>query len=142
LFARKTQGTNKDRNNMRISGVNIPENKRLEVALTYLYGIGRMTATKILNEASISFDKKAKDLSTEESNKIRDLLGKYKLEGDLRREVSSNIKRMKDINSYRGIRHAKSLPVWGQRTKTNSRTTRPYKGRKTMTSGRRKMEKK
>ncbi|MCF7835849.1 MAG: 30S ribosomal protein S13 [Candidatus Marinimicrobia bacterium] len=127
---------------MRVSGVNIPDNKRIEIALTYLYGIGKTTAVKILDEASIDINKRTKDLSEAESGKIRDILTKYKLESDLRREISSNIKRMKDVNSYRGTRHAKSLPVWGQRTKTNSRTVRPYKGRKTMTSGKRKLEKK
>jgi len=127
---------------MRISGVNIPENKRLEVALTYLYGIGRSVAIRILEEASVDKNKRAKDLTAEESGRIRDLVGKRKTEGDLRREVSGNVKRLKDIRSYRGTRHSKNLPVWGQRTKTNSRTTRPYKGRRTMTSGRRKAEKK
>ncbi|MFC1757038.1 30S ribosomal protein S13 [Patescibacteria group bacterium] len=127
---------------MRISGVNIPENKRLEVALTYLYGIGRTSAKKILNEASISFDKRVKDLSTAESNKLRGLVEKYRIEADLRRDVLGNIKRLKEIKAYRGTRHSKQLPTKGQRTKTNSRTNRGYKGRKTMTSGRRKVEKK
>lgn len=127
---------------MRIAGTNIPENKRLEVALTYLYGIGRVSAIKILQNASVPLDKKVKDLSHAESNKIRELIEKNKIESDLRREISGNIKRLKEVGSYRGIRHSKNLPVRGQRTKTNSRTSRPYKGRKTMTSGRRKAEKK
>ena len=126
---------------MRIAGVTIPENKRLEVALTYLYGIGRVGAVKILKEASISLDKKSKDLTQAESNKLRTLVEKLKIEGDLRREVSSNIKRLKIIKSYRGIRHVKRLPARGQRTKTNSRTVRGNV-RVTMTSGRRKLEKK
>ncbi|MBU1178884.1 30S ribosomal protein S13 [Patescibacteria group bacterium] len=127
---------------MRISGINLPENKRLEVALTYLYGIGRTTALKILDGASISPDKRVKDLSPAESNKLRELVEKYKIESDLRRVVTGDIKRLKDIKAYRGLRHIRQLPVRGQRTKTNSRTNRPYRGRKTMTSGRRKMEKK
>jgi small subunit ribosomal protein S13 len=127
---------------MRIAGTNIPDNKRLEVALTYLYGIGRSSVAKILKDASVSADKKTKDLSPEESAKLRKLLEKYKIEADLKRGISGNIKRLKDIKSYRGIRHIKNLPVRGQRTKSNSRTVRPYRGRKTMTSGRRKSEKK
>jgi len=143
LFAKKIQNINKDKNNfMRISGINLPENKRLEVALTYLYGIGRTTALKILDGASISPDKRVKDLSPAESNKLRELVEKYKIESDLRRVVTGDIKRLKDIKAYRGLRHIRQLPVRGQRTKTNSRTNRPYRGRKTMTSGRRKMEKK
>lgn len=126
---------------MRILGTNLPENKRLEVALTYLYGVGRTTAVSILDKASIPLDKKTKDLSEEESNKLRGLIEKYKIEGDLRREISSNIKRLKEIKSYRGSRHSRRLPVRGQRTKTNSRTGRGNV-RVTMTSGRRKMEKK
>ncbi|PIS13354.1 MAG: 30S ribosomal protein S13 [Candidatus Tagabacteria bacterium CG09_land_8_20_14_0_10_41_14] len=127
---------------MRITGITLPENKRLEVALTYLYGIGRSRAIQILKEISISPDKKTKDLSQDESNKLRILLEKYKIENDLRREITGNIKRLKEIKSYRGTRHMRNLPSRGQRTKTNSRTTRPYKGRKTMTSGKRKAEKK
>lgn len=127
---------------MRIKGVNISENKRLEIALTDLYGIGRSTAIKILQKGLIDPGKKAKDLSQKESGALRDLVEKYRIEGDLRREISGNIKRLKDIKTYRGVRHIKNLPVRGQRTKTNSRTVRPYKGRRTMTSGRRKAEKK
>ncbi len=126
---------------MRILGTDLPENKRLEISLTYLYGVGKTTALKILGEASISPDKKTKDLTEAESNKLRDIFKKYKIEGDLRREISSNIKRLKEIKSYRGSRHARRLPVRGQRTKTNSRTVRGNV-RVTMTSGRRKLEKK
>ena len=127
---------------MRIKGVNISENKRLEIALTDLYGIGRSTAIKILQKGLVDPGKKAKDLSQKESSALRTLVEKYRIEGDLRREISGNIKRLKDIKTYRGLRHIKNLPVRGQRTKTNSRTVRPYKGRRTMTSGRRKAEKK
>lgn len=127
---------------MRISGTNIPDNKRLEVALTYVLGIGPLRSKKILEKTGISPDKKAKDLSEKESGDIRDAVGEYKIEGDLRRDISSNIKRLKEIKCYRGSRHIKQLPSRGQRTKTNSRTVRPYKGRLTMGSGRRKAEKK
>ena len=124
---------------MRIAGTNIPDNKRLEIALGYLYGIGDSLARDILTKAKISFDKKAKDLSESEQNTIRDLVGKHKIEGDLRREIASNIKRLKEIKSYRGVRHMRRLPVRGQRTKTNSRTVRGNV-RKTAGSGRRKVE--
>lgn len=126
---------------MRIAGTNIPDNKRLEIALTYIFGIGRSRSQEILNSAKISFDKKTKELSEKEANAIRDAIGKYRVEEELRREISSNIKRLKEIKSYRGIRHIKQLPVRGQRTKTNARTVRPYRGRKTMGSGRKKLEK-
>ena len=126
---------------MRIAGTNIPDNKRLEIALTYIFGIGRSRSQEILNSAKISFDKKTKELSEKETNAIRDVIGKYRLEEELRREISSNIKRLKEIKCYRGIRHIRQLPVRGQRTKTNSRTVRPYRGRKTMGSGRKKLEK-
>lgn len=127
---------------MRIAGINISDNKRLEVALTYIFGISTSRARNILKGANISFDKKAKDLSEKETSAIREGVEKNKIEGDLRRAISADIKRLKEIKCYRGIRHMKGLPVKGQRTKTNSRTTRPYRGRKTMGSGRRKMEKK
>lgn len=127
---------------MRIAGTIIPDNKRLEVALAYIFGIGPSRARNILKGANISFDKKAKDLSEKEAGAIREGVEKNKIEGDLRRAVSADIKRLKEIKCYRGVRHMKGLPVKGQRTKTNSRTTRPYRGRKTMGSGRRKMEKK
>jgi small subunit ribosomal protein S13 len=126
---------------MRIAGTNIPENKRMEIALTYVFGIGRSRAKEILNNAKISFDKKAKELTEKESNAIREMVEKFKIEEELRREISTNIRRLKEIKAYRGIRHMRQLPTRGQRTKTNSRTTRPYRGRKTMGSGRKKLEK-
>lgn len=125
---------------MRIAGINIPDNKRLEVALTYIFGIGKTKAKNVLAEANIHIDKKAKDLSEKEANVIRDLVAKERIEGDLRREISSNIKRLKEIKSYRGMRHSRRLPTRGQRTKTNSRTTRGNV-RVTMGSGKRKLEK-
>ncbi len=125
---------------MRISGITIPDNKRLEVGLTVLKGIGRTRSRYVLQQAGIDFDTKGKDVTPEQENKIRELLEKYTIEGNLRREVSSNIKRLKDISSYRGGRHARGLPVRGQRTKTNSRTVRGNV-RKTMGSGKRKVEK-
>ncbi len=127
---------------MRIAGTNIPDNKRLEVALTYVFGIGHTRAKKILESANISFHKKASELSEKETAFVRELVEKNRIEGDLRREISSNIKRLKEIKSYRGTRHARHLPSRGQRTSTNSRTVRPYKGRLTMGSGRSKLEKK
>jgi len=126
---------------MRISGVTIPNNKRLEVGLTALYGVGLARARSVLKEVKLSFDTHAKDLSTEDENRLRDRLEQFVLEGNLRREVSGNVKRLKDISSYRGMRHARNLPVRGQRTKTNSRTVRGNV-RKTMGSGKRKVEKK
>lgn len=126
---------------MRIAGTNIPDNKKTEVALTYIFGIGKSRAQRILKEAGISFDKKMKDLNEKETGAIRAGVEKYKIEGDLRREIVSNIKRLKEIKCYRGIRHIRGLPTKGQRTKTNSRTVRPYRGRKTMGSGKRKLEK-
>jgi len=125
---------------MRIAGTNIPDNKRLEIALTYIFGIGRSRAQEILNSAKISFDKKIKELTEKETNAIRDAIGKYRVEEELRREISSNIKRLKEIKCYRGIRHIKKLPSKGQRTKTNSRTLRGNV-RVTMGSGRKKLEK-
>ncbi len=126
---------------MRISGVNIPDNKRLEVALTYIFGIGLTKSKEILKAAKISFDTKAKDLNTKEENLIKDLVEKNRIEGDLRRDISANVKRLKEIKSYRGIRHTRKLPVRGQRTKTNSRTLRGNV-RITMASGKRKVDKK
>jgi len=112
----------------RISGVNIPNEKRVEISLTYIYGIGRNSANKILEQAKINPDTRVKDLSEDDLNKLRVVIEKsFKTEGDLRREVLLNIKRLKDIKSYRGIRHTKHLPVRGQRTKTNSRTLRGNK---------------
>lgn len=124
---------------MRISGITIP-NKRVVYALTALYGIGVSRSAAILKSAKIDLDKKADDLTAEEENAIRKELEGLKLEGDLKREVSGNIKRLKDIGAYRGLRHGKKLPVRGQRTKTNSRTVRGNV-RKTMGSGRRKESK-
>lgn len=126
---------------MRILGITIPDTKRLEIGLTALYGIGRSRAQEILTSAKIPFDKKPSELSTEDEARLRVLFEKYRLEGDLRREVGGNIKRLKDIKAYRGTRHARRLPSRGQRTKTNSRTVRGNV-RKTMGSGKRKVEKK
>ena len=126
---------------MRISGITIPNDKRLEVGLATLYGIGRSQAKKILEEAGINFDTRARELSVDDENKIRKSIEALKVEGDLRREVSGNIKRLKDIQSYRGTRHSKRLPARGQRTQTNSRTVRGNV-RRTMGSGKRKVEKK
>ena len=107
----------------RIAGVDIPNQKRVEIALTYIYGIGRSSANEILAKTGINPDTRAKDLTEEEVAKLRDVIeNDYTVEGDLRREVGLNIKRMQEINCYRGIRHRKGLPVRGQRTKTNART--------------------
>ena len=107
----------------RIAGVDIPNNKRIEIALTYIYGLGRKSANDILAQTGIDPDKRAKDLTEEEIAKLRDVIeNSYTVEGDLRREVSLNVKRLVEINCYRGIRHRKGLPVRGQRTKTNART--------------------
>ena len=107
----------------RIAGVDIPNQKRVEIALTYIYGIGRSSANEILAKTGINPDTRAKDLTEEEVAKLRDVIeNEYTVEGDLRREVGLNIKRMQEINCYRGIRHRKGLPVGGQRTKTNART--------------------
>jgi len=125
---------------MRILGITIPNEKRLEIGLTCLYGIGIPTARKILKQVAIDYGKKAKDLTPDEENKIRTIIEGMKIEGNLKREISGNIKRLKDIKTYRGIRHIKRLPVRGQRTKTNSRTVRGNV-RKTMASGRRKESK-
>lgn len=126
---------------MRILGVTIPDEKRLEISLTAVYGIGRPRAKELLDKVKIEHGKRAKDLSPEEEAKIRKEIEDLTLEGDLKREISMNVKRLKDIKSYRGSRHAKKLPARGQRTKTNSRTVRGNV-RKTMGSGRRKAEKK
>lgn len=125
---------------MRILGINLPDEKRLEIALTVLYGIGRPRAQMILKQAKIDGGRRPKELSVEEENKIRSIIETIKIEGDLKREVSGNIKRLKDIKAYRGIRHIRRLPTRGQRTKTNARTLKGPK--KTMGSGRRKEEKK
>ena len=126
---------------LRISGVNIPDNKRIEISLTYIYGIGVNTASKILDELDVSKSKRTKDLTEEEQNKIRTYIEKrIKVEGELKHEVRDNIKRLKEIGSYRGTRHQKGLPVRGQKTKTNTRTVRGNV-RRTMGSGRVKTEK-
>lgn len=107
----------------RIAGVDLPRNKRIEVALTYIYGIGFPTSKKILQEAGINPDKKANDLTEEEIAKLREIIeNNYKVEGDLRREVTQNIRRLIDLGTYRGLRHRYGLPVRGQRTRTNART--------------------
>ena len=106
----------------RIKGVDIPDNKRIEIALTYIYGIGRNLSNQILKGANVDINKRAKDLSTDELARIRDEVNKYTTEGDLRREVSMNIKTKMEINSYQGTRHKKGLPVRGQRTNRNART--------------------
>jgi len=122
----------------RIAGVNIPDNKRIEIALTYIYGIGRSLSNKILSEAKIDPNTRAAKLSATEVNHLRDIVEKQlNVEGQLRRDKMMNIKRLKDIGCYRGIRHLRGLPVRGQRTKTNTRTVRGNV-RKTMGSGRRK----
>ena len=124
---------------MRISGITIP-NKRVVFALTALYGIGLSRSQKICAQSKVDPTKHADELTPEEENRLRSSIEAFKIEGDLKREVSQNIKRLKDIGSYRGSRHKKNLPVRGQRTKTNSRTVRGNV-RKTMGSGRRKVEK-
>jgi small subunit ribosomal protein S13 len=126
---------------MRVQGITIPDEKRLEIGLTAVFGIGRSRAHKILEEVKVDAGKKAKDLSTEEEGKLREAIEKFTIEGDLRRDTSSHIKRLRDIGSYRGKRHSVSLPTRGQRTKTNSRTRRGNV-RKTMGTGRRAVDKK
>ncbi len=107
----------------RISGVDLPRDKRVEVALTYIFGIGRPASRNILEQTGINFDTRVKDLTEEEVAKIREIITRnFKVEGDLRREVSMNIKRLMDIGCYRGLRHRRGLPVRGQKTKTNART--------------------
>ena len=125
---------------LRISGVTIPENKRLEIGLTAVFGVGRPRAKTTLSSLGIDWGKRPKDLSPKEETALRGAIEKFMLEGELRRQISGNIRRLRDIKTYRGVRHGKHLPVRGQRTKTNSRTVRGNM-RKTMTSGRRKLEK-
>jgi len=114
----------------RIAGVNIPNQKRLEIGLTYIYGIGRSTAKKICSDTGLSADEKVKDLTDEEVTKLREYIdGNLQVEGDLRRERTQAIKRLQEIGAYRGFRHRRGLPVRGQRTKTNARTRKgPRKG--------------
>jgi small subunit ribosomal protein S13 len=107
----------------RISGVDLPREKRVEIGLTYIYGIGRVSANKILEKANVNPDTRVKDLTDEEVGRLRDVIdAEYTVEGDLRREIAQNIKTLQEIGCYRGIRHRKSLPVRGQKTKTNART--------------------
>jgi small subunit ribosomal protein S13 len=125
----------------RISGVTLPNEKRVEIGLTYVYGIGLTTSKKILKQTGVSPDTRVKNLTDEEVNKIRTAIeGNIKVEGDIRREVSQDVKRLKEIGSYRGSRHSAGLPVRGQRTKTNARTKRGKK--MTMGSGKRKSSEK
>lgn len=125
---------------LRIAGITIPEEKRLEVGLTAIYGVGRPRAAEVLLALGIDPGTKPKDLSAKQETSIREAIEKFTLEGELRRQISANIRRLRDIKAHRGTRHQKRLPVRGQRTKTNSRTIRGNV-RKTMTSGRRKLEK-
>lgn len=125
---------------MRILGITIPNEKRLDIGLTTLFGIGTATATKILKSVKVDPSTKAKDVSIDQENEIRKIIEERTIEGNLKREIASNIKRLKDIKSYRGVRHTRRLPVKGQRTKTNSRTVRGNV-RNTMASGRRKESK-
>ncbi len=124
---------------MRIVGINIPDNKHLSYGLTAVYGVGLARAESILKELGIDKYTKAPELTTEQENAIREKVESFTIEGDLKREISAHIRRLKDVGSYRGSRHAKRLPARGQRTKTNSRTLKGVK--KTMGSGRRKLEK-
>lgn len=126
---------------MRITGINIPDNKRLKVGLTVLYGIGLSLAKTILIQAKVDPNMKATEITPDQENAIRKIIESMKIEGDLKREVAGNVKRLKDIKAYRGTRHAKKLPSRGQRTKTNSRTLRGNT-RKTMGTGRKAAEKK
>jgi len=120
----------------RIAGITIPSDKKVKISLTYIFGIGNTQALNILKELKIDPERRVNDLSEEEINKIREVIEKkYKIEGDLRRDIASNVKRLKEISSYRGSRHAKNLPVRGQRTKTNNRTVRGNK-KGTIGSGR------
>lgn len=123
LLTRRTQDLNKDKDNMaRISGIDIPKSKRGEIALTYIYGVGRSRASRILNIAKVDLNKKVSDWTDSEIKSIIQAISKYKVEGELRSETQLNIKRLMDIGSYRGIRHRIGLPLRGQKTKNNSRT--------------------
>ncbi|GAB4568671.1 MAG: 30S ribosomal protein S13 [Haliangiales bacterium] len=107
----------------RIAGVDLPRNKRIEIALTYIFGIGHKRATELLDKAGVAFDKRTDDLDENDVRRIRDVIeANYKVEGDLRREINMNIKRLMDLGCYRGLRHRRGLPVRGQRTSTNART--------------------
>ena len=123
----------------RISGIDLPRDKRIEIGLTYIFGIGLPTSKKILSQTGVSPDVRVKDLSTEDEQRLREVVETLKVEGDLRREIASNIKRLTDIGCYRGLRHRRGLPVRGQRTKTNARTR---KGPKRTVAGKKKAAKK
>jgi small subunit ribosomal protein S13 len=125
---------------LRISGITVPEGKRLDIGLTAIFGVGRSRAMSTLSDLGIEGKKRPADLSAKEESALREAIEKFALEGELKREISGNIRRLRDIKSYRGSRHTKHLPARGQRSKTNSRTVRGNK-RTTMTSGRRKLEK-
>ena len=126
----------------RIAGINIPDNKNIVISLTYIYGVGRPLSEKIVEIAKVNPQLRASELKAEELNRIKEYIEKhYKIEGDLKREIMLNVKRLKDIKAYRGVRHMRGLPVRGQRTKTNSRTRRGNT-RKTAGSGRRSVDKK
>jgi small subunit ribosomal protein S13 len=122
----KIQSINKDKDKeaimARIAGIDLPREKRVEIGLTYIYGIGRSRSQEILKNADVDFDTRVKDLTESELARIRQEIDKYHVEGDLRRDVAMNIKRLREINCYRGMRHKKGLPVRGQKTKTNART--------------------
>lgn len=123
----------------RISGIDLPRDKRIEIGLTYIFGIGLPTSKQILAQTGVNPDVRVKDLTTEDEQRLREVIETLKVEGDLRREIASNIKRLTDIGSYRGIRHRRGLPVRGQRTKTNARTR---KGPKRTVAGKKKATKK
>jgi|AntRauTorcE11897_2_1112592.scaffolds.fasta_scaffold00917_10 small subunit ribosomal protein S13 len=127
---------------MRIEGITIDDKTHLAVGLTSIFGVGRSRAQDILDAIDVSYDTTPSDLSEDQDKKLRQKLEDYSVEGDLRRQKESDIKRLKDIKSYRGSRHSKNLPARGQNTQTNSRTNRPYKGYKTAGSGKRTVEKK
>lgn len=121
---------------IRIAGINLPDEKRIVIALTYIFGVGRFSSEKVLRELKINEDTKTKDLTPEEANGLREAIEKsFRVEGELKHEVKMNIRRLKEIGCYRGVRHQRGLPVRGQRTKTNNRTVRGNV-RKTMASGR------
>lgn len=124
----------------RIAGVNLPKGKRIEIALTYVFGVGQPTSLKVLNSLNIDPNTKVETLTEAQEQQLREALGEFLLEGDLRRKVTGDIKRLQEIGSYRGVRHRRNLPVRGQRTKTNSRTKRGK--RMTMGSGKLKITKK
>ena len=125
----------------RIAGINIPLNKRAEIGLTYIYGIGRSTSNKVLVEAGVEPDRKVKDLTEDEVRKLREQVNDLLVEGDLRRETSQNVKRLMEIGSYKGLRHRRGLPVNGQRTKTNARTRKGPKRGSSAGGGKKKIRK-